>query len=426
MNLEQNKIALRNWGCINPENIEGYIQNANGYRGLLKALRINRADVIEELRKAGLRGRGGAGFSTAEKWQICHDASGDEKYVICNAVDADPKSQIARLLADNDPHSILEGMLIGAYTVGAQRGFICLNKEYSITIDRLKKALEQVKKHPSVNPNCDIEIKEIPSSLVAGEETALICALEGKQAMPYRRPAYPAVKGYKDKPTLVDSVETFCHVTAILQNDAGWYAAFGTEGNRGAKIINLCGDSVINTTVEVALGTTLRTIINRIGGLNNTEAVKAVQVGGPTGILFPAAALDTPLDFDAMSRAGGIIGSGTIQVFNDTHCVVETVNTMMSYLQSQSCGKCVLCREGTLQMADILTDISEGKGSPKDLELLIEIGEAMPTGSICGLGKTASNPVLSSIKHFRADYDIHINEKRCPKMTSRTTRINDG
>jgi NADH:ubiquinone oxidoreductase subunit F (NADH-binding) len=416
MSFEQNRIAFRNWGCINPENIDGYIQNANGYRGLIKAQRISRAAVIDELRKAGLRGRGGGGFSTAEKWQTCYDAGEGEKYIICNAVDADPKSQIARLLADNDPHSVLEGILIGAYTIGAWRGFICINREYENTIDRLEKALEQIKKHPSINTGCNIEIKKITPSLVSGEETALICSLEGKQAMPYRRTEYPAVKGLNGKPTLVNNVETFSHVSAILQNDPEWYAAFGTEGNRGTKIINLYGDSVINTTTEVPLGTTLRTIITSIGGLNNLKDIKAMQVGGPTGNIYPAASLDMPLDFETIFRSGGIIGSGTIQIFDNSHCAVEMARAIMSYLQTQSCGKCILCREGTNQMADILTDISEGRGNSKDLDLLIEIGEAMQTGSICGLGKTASNPFLSSIRHFRADYDIHINEKRCPKI----------
>jgi NADH:ubiquinone oxidoreductase subunit F (NADH-binding) len=423
MSFEQNRIALRNWGCINPENIEGYIRNANGYRGLIKAQRISRADIIDELRKAGLRGRGGGGFPTAEKWQICHDAGEGEKYIICNAVDADPKSQIARILADNDPHSILEGIFIGAHATGAKRGFICINKEYESSISRLKKALEQIKKHPAINTDCDIEIKEITSSLVSGEETALICSMEGKQGMPYRRTVYPAVKGIYDKPTLINSAETFSHISAILQNDAGWYIAFGTEGNRGTKIINLCGDSVINNTAEVPLGTTLRTILTSIGGISNLENIKALQVGGPTGTFFPLTSLDITLDFETMSNAGGIIGSGTIQVFDNTHCAVEMARAIMSYLLTQSCGKCVLCREGTCQMADILTDISEGRGNAKDLELLTEMGEAMRTSSICGLGKTAPNPVLSSIKHFRADYDTHINEKKCPKMFNPTNHI---
>jgi NADH-quinone oxidoreductase subunit F len=425
MSLEQNKVALRNWGCINPENIEGYIQNANGYRGLVKAQRLNPLEVIEELRKAGLRGRGGAGFPTAVKWQVCREAAGNEKYIICNAVDADPKSQTARLLADNDPHSILEGMCIGAYAVGARHGFICINKEYENTVNRLKKALEQIKKHPSILTDCDVEVKEIPSSLVAGEETALICVLEGKQAMPYRRILYPAIQGFKEKPTLINSAETFTHVSAILQNDAAWYTAFGTEGNRGTKIINLCGDSVINATSEIPLGTTLREIIMHVGGLRNLDNLKAVQAGGPTGMIFPTTSLDIPLDFESMSQAGGIVGSGTIKVFDNTHCAVEMVEGIMSYLQTQSCGKCVLCREGTLQMADILGDISEGKGNPKDPELLTEIGESMKTGSICGLGKTASNPVLSSIKYFREDYEAHINEKKCLKNNNHITRIDD-
>jgi NADH:ubiquinone oxidoreductase subunit F (NADH-binding) len=421
--IEPNRIALKNCGLIDPENIYEYISYGHGYCGLAGALEMSQGEVIAELRKSGLRGRGGGGYLTAEKWEICRETDEHEKYLICNAIDADPKSHIARVLLEGDPHAILEGMCIGAYATDARRGFICVNAGYETAIKRLGKARQQMRENSLLGENIldsgfqfDIEIKEVAASLVAGEETALIRSLENRQAMPYLRTVYPAVSGFNNKPTLVNNVETLAHITAIFQKGAAWYATTGTERSRGTKILTVTGDLVKKSTVEVPLGTTLRAIIEQsVGGVVDGEKIKAVQLGGPTGTFLGADSLGISLAFETMKESRGIIGSGTIEVFDDTHCAVEMARDAIAYIQSQSCGKCTFCREGSYQMADILSDISENRGKPGDLELLQELGETMPTGSICGLGKTAPGPVLSSIRLFREDYEAHINNKTCLK-----------
>jgi len=419
----QHRIALGNCGYIDPESIGEYILRGHGYGGLSRVLQMDRTEAIGELEKAGLRGRGGGGYPAAEKWKICHDAEAGEKYVICNAVDADPKARTARLLMESDPHSVLEGMLIGAYAVGACHGFICINSDYKAAIKRLRKALEQMRGYGLLGDNimdahfkCDIEIKEIESSLVSGEETALIRCLENRHAMPYLRTAYPAVSGFEGKPTMVNNVETMSHVSAIFQNRAAWYSGIGTEQSRGTKTVTLSGNIAHPYTVEVPFGTTLRTVVEGIGdGVSSRKDIKAVQFGGPTGCYFTGDSLDIPIDYETMSEAGGIMGSGTIEVYDSDSCAVEMARDVMSYLQAQSCGKCVFCREGTYQMLDILNDIAENRGKPEDFDMLLELAEGMKTGSICGLGRTAPLPVLSNIQLFRGDYDAHIKEKICPK-----------
>ncbi len=411
----QNRIALRNCGYIDPENINEYILHDNGYSGLSRALRIGRTGLIEGLEKSGLRGRGGGGFSTAEKWKICRDSEGSEKYVVCDAVDTDPEAKTAKLLLESDPHSVLEGLLIGAYTVGAGHVFICVNSEYATAINRLDKALAQMREYGLLGDyildsdlKCEIEIKGVETSLVSGEETALIRSLENKQGMPYLRPPYPAVRGYKDKPTLVNNVETMANVSSIFQS--------GTEKGSDTKIVTITGDIAHKYTVEIPLGTTLRTVIMDIGGgISSGKGIKAVQFGGPTGRYFDKNSLDSPINYETISEIGGIMGSGTVEVFNGDLCAVEMTRDVMSYLQAESCGKCVFCREGTYQIADILNDIADNKGKPEDLDMLMELGEGMKTGSICGLGRTAPNPVLSSLELFRGDYDAHIKGGKCPK-----------
>jgi NADH-quinone oxidoreductase subunit F len=417
----QNRIALRNSGHIDPENINHYIVRGKGYSGLSKALKMSQMEVVEELKNSGLRGRGGAGFVTADKWKVCHNAEGSEKYVICNAVDADPRARTVRLLLESDPHSVLEGMLIGAYAVGASHGFVCVSDGYRLAIKRLRKAIEQLREYGLLGNNildssfgCEIEIKEVQSSLVSGEETALLRSIEGKQVMPYIRPPYPAINGFADKPTLINNLETMSNVSAIFQNGSGWYASFGTERSKGTKVITLSGNAVHKYTVEVSFGTTLQGIVKNIaGGVSNGKNIKAVQLGGPTGCFFSADSLDIHIDYETIKEAGSIIGSGTIEVFDSDACAVEMTKDIISYIQNQSCGKCVFCREGSCQMSNILKDIYEYKGKAQDLDLLIELGEAMKLGCICSLGQTAPNPVLSSITLFRSEYDAHIKEKRC-------------
>jgi len=418
----QNRIALRSCGYIDPENINHYILRGQGYRGLSKALQMNQQDVIEELKKSGLRGRGGAGFFTADKWKICHEAEGSGKCVICNAVDADPRAHTAQLLLEGDPHAVLEGMLISAYAVGASHCIVCVNAEHGLAIKRLRKALEQMRVYGLLGHNIldsnfssEIEIKEVPSSFVSGEETALLRCLEEKQVMPYLRPPYPAIHGLADKPTLINQLETLSNVSAIFQNGSQWYSSFGTEQSKGTKVITLSGKVVHQYTVEVPFGTTLRSIVEDIGGgVLSGKNIKAVQFGGPTGAYFNADSLDIQVDYKTMEEAGSIIGSGTVEVFDSDSCAVEMTKDIISYIHTQSCGKCVFCREGSYQMSDILKDISEHLGKPQDLDLLIELGEEMKIGCICGLGRTAPNPVLSSIQLFRKEYEVHIKEKRCP------------
>ena len=417
----QNRIALRNCGYIDPENINHYIQRG-GYSGLSKVLQMDQNDLIEELRKSGLRGRGGAGYFTANKWSVCHDAEGTEKYVICNAVDADPQALTARLLLESDPHSVLEGMLIGAYAVGASHCIVYLNAEYDIAISRLRKALEQMREYSLLGNNIldstfssEIELREVTASLVSGEETAILRFMEGKQAMPYIRTSYPAVNEFAGKPTLINNLETLSNVSAIFQNGSEWYSGFGTAKSKGTKVITLSGNIAHKYTVEIPFGTTLLSIVENIGGgVPNGKSVKAAQFGGPIGAFFAADSLDVPVDYESMDQLGSIVGSGTVRVFDSDSCAVEMTRDVTSYIQTQSCGKCVFCREGSLQLSDILQDIAEYKGRPQDLDLMIELGEAMKIGCICSIGETAPNPILSSIKLFRSDYDAHIHEKRCP------------
>ncbi len=417
----ESRIALRNCGIIDPENINDYILRGKGFSGLSRAIESGQKKVIEELRKSGLRGRGGAGYLTAEKWQSCLDAEGSEKYVICNAVDADPKARNARLLMEGDPYAVLEGLLIGAYAVGAKQGYVCINTEYKTAINRINKALKQMRDYGLLGNNildsefgCDIGVKEVASSLVSGEETALIRALEGKQMIPYLRTVYPAEKGLNDKPTLINNAETMSNVSAIFQNGPEVVSSTGTEKSKGTKVITLGGEIAHPYTVEVPFGTTLRTLVEDIGGVvGGGKNIKAVQFGGPTGSYFAGDSLDTPISYEAMEETDAIIGSGTIEVFSSDCCAVEIARDAAAYLQAESCGKCVFCREGTYQMVDILNDISDNKGKEEDLDLLNELAEGMKTGSICGLGRTAPAPVLSSMKLFHSDYDVHIKEKRC-------------
>ncbi len=418
----QNRVALRNCGRIDPSNIDHYILEGKGFSGLAKVLGMVPTEVISELRKSGLRGKGGGGYSTADKWQTCLNAEGDEKYVVCNAVDDDPDSRTARLLLESDPYSVLEGILIAAYTVGASKCYICLNPRSSRTAEQVNKALEQMKEYGLVGENildsdfsCSINIHEEMDSLISGEETALIRSIEGKQPMPYLRTIDPAISGIDRKPTLINNLETLACVSAIFQNSSEWYARIGTEQSPGTKLITISGDAAHKYTVEVPFGTTLKSVVNILGGgTSSGKVVKAVRFGGPTGRFFDADSLDTHIDFEFMKEAGSIIGSGVVRIYDDSTCAVETTRDLVDYLHDQSCGKCVFCREGSLQIFEILKDISGNISKPGDLDLVMELCDAMKEGSICDLGTSIPNPVTSSINQFGSDYEAHIRNKKCP------------
>ncbi|MCL6476971.1 MAG: 4Fe-4S binding protein [Peptococcaceae bacterium] len=419
----QVRIALRNCGHIDPGNISQYIARG-GYSGLARALRMTPGEVIAEIGKSGLRGRGGAGFPTATKWSLCHSAPGSEKYMICNAAGGDPEACAGRLLLEGDPHSVLEGMLIGAYAAGAAHGYIYVNAENLLAVERLKTALKQMEENGLLGDHIldsgfgfHIEIKEGAPGLLSGEETAVISALEGRLLMPYPRPPYPAVSGLRGKPTVVNNVETLANVSAILQKGPEWYAGFGTGESRGTKIFALSGKVANAGIIEVPLGVTLRRIVYDIGGgVPDGKDLKAVLIGGPAGGCLPEGALDLPVDFENLTAEGAIIGTGSIMVADQDTCVVDLAKACLSITKAESCGKCVMCREGTAQMLQILTDITAGKGKPEDIDLLIELGEGMKAGSLCALGKTAPNPVLTTVKHFREEYEAHIRRKRCPAL----------
>jgi NADH-quinone oxidoreductase subunit F len=417
----QVRIALRNCGTIDPGNINHYIARG-GYSGLFKALQMTPGEVIEEVSESGLRGRGGAGFPTSEKWRICRDVPESEKFLICNAAEGDPGAFTSRTLLEGDPHSVLEGMLISAYAVGATLGYVYVNAEYALAIKRLKTAMGNMEdcgflgdRILGSNFSFHIKVMEGTGSLVSGEETALIRALEGKQAMPCFRPPYPATSGLGGKPTIINNVETWSHVSAILQRGAEWYASYGTEQSKGTKVFTLAGKVMRPGLIEVPMGTTLRQIVCDIGGgIPDGKDLKAVQIGGPTGGYLPIGSLDFPVDYEHLNSDGSIMGSGFISVIGSDTCMVDLAKNALAYIHAESCGKCVFGREGTNQLGEILSDITEGKGKVEDMDFLVELGEGMRLGSLCSLGKTAANPVLSAIKHFRKEFEEHIKKKQCP------------
>ena len=419
----QKRIALRNCGLVDPDDINHYLVEYGGYTGLSRALGMSRIEVVEEMRRSRLRGRGGAGDLTAEKWMAAHETQEDKKCLICNAIDSDVRAHTARLLLQGDPHSVLEGVLISAYAVGASRCIVAVATGSDGIRIKLTKALRQMRDCALLGENildsgfsCEIDIKEVVPSLVSGEETALLSSLEGKQAMPYLRGNHFDVLGLDGKPTLIDNVETFANVSAILQKGAEWFSEIGTAASTGTKVMSLSGAIVHPCTVEVPFGTTIGAIIQEIGGgVPDGLALKALQLGGPTGAYLTADDLDLVVDYDALGAEGFIMGSGTVTAIAGDTCAVEMAENAMSYVQNQSCGKCVFCREGTLQISEIMKDIVQGKGNAQDLNLLVELGEAMKVSSICDLGRNAANPVLSSMKLFQCEYDAHIKEKRCPR-----------
>ncbi len=416
----QVRIALRNCGVIDPENINHYIARG-GYSGLAKALEITPEAVISEVQKSGLRGRGGAGFPTGLKWEFSRKARGEPKYIICNADEGDPGAFMDRSLLEGDPHAVLEGILIGAYAIGANQGYIYIRAEYPLAIERLKVALRQMADYGLLGDNIlssgfsfHLKIKEGAGAFVCGEETAMIASIEGKRGMPRSRPPFPANSGLWGKPTNINNVETWANVSAILEKGSEWYASYGTEKSKGTKTFALAGKINRTGLIEVPMGITLKEIIYGIGGgIPDGKRFRAVQTGGPSGGCLPESLLDLPVDYDSLAQAGSIMGSGGMIVLDEDNCIVDTARYFLTFTQAESCGKCVPCRLGTKQMLNILEDITGGHGKPEDIDLLGRLSNSVKAGSLCALGGTAPNPALTTLRYFRDEYEEHIVQKKC-------------
>lgn len=418
---KQTRIALRHCGVINPEIIEDYT-NDDGYKALNKVLTsMSPEDVIEEIKVSGLAGRGGAGFPTWFKWNAARQSTGDKKYLICNADEGDPGAFMDRAVIEGDPHNLIEGMLIGAYAIGASEAVVYVRAEYPLAIRRLQNAIEQAKAKGYIGQNimgtdfsCDFRIKAGAGAFVCGEETALIESLEGSRGMPRLKPPFPAQSGYWHKPSNINNVETFANVSWIILNGGNTFSAMGTENSKGTKVFALTGKIKRGGLVEIPMGKTLRDVIFDIGGgIKNGKNFKAVQMGGPSGGCIPEDLLDTVIDYKALSATGAIMGSGGMVVMDDSTCMVEMARFFLDFTAKESCGKCVHCRLGTKRMLEILTRITEGNGKEDDIELLEELCLAIKDGALCGLGQTAPNPVLTTLKYFKHEYVEHIVEKKC-------------
>ncbi len=416
----QVRLALRNCGHIDPTDIKQYVAN-DGYTGFTRALTMTGEEIIAEISKSGLRGRGGAGASTGFKWERLLEAPGDEKYIICNADEGDPGAFMDRSLLEGDPHAVLEGMLIGSYATGAHHAYIYCRAEYPLAIERLETALEQMREYNLLGKdilgsgfNLDIEIKEGAGAFVCGEETALIASIEGKRGMPRSRPPFPAVSGVWGKPTNVNNVETWANVSAILQKGANWYSSYGTETSRGTKTFALTGKVVRTGLIEVPMGIRLSDIIYEIGGgIVNNKKFKAVLTGGPSGGCLPARLMDLSVDYESLAQAGSIMGSGGMVVGDEDTCMVDLARFFISFTQAESCGKCLPCREGSEELLSVLQRIANGEGREGDIEYMEWLANLMKSGSLCALGQTAPNPVLTTIRYFREEYEEHIKKGYC-------------
>lgn len=418
---KQKRIALKNCGVIDPESIDEYIA-FDGYKALEKVLTQMDPDlVIEEITNSGLRGRGGAGFSTGKKWSFTKAEDGDQKYVVCNADEGDPGAFMDRSILEGDPHCILEAMAIAGYAIGANQGYIYVRAEYPIAVQRLKIAINQAREYGLLGENIfgtgfkfDIDIRLGAGAFVCGEETALLESIEGKRGQPRVKPPYPASKGLFNKPTSINNVETFANVTKIILNGADWYAGIGTETSKGTKVFALGGNVNNVGLVEVPMGTTLREIVFDIGGgIPNNREFKAAQTGGPSGGCIPAEHLDIAIDYDSLSSIGSMMGSGGLIVMDESKCMVDIARFYLDFTVSESCGKCTPCRVGTKRMLEILTKMCEGKAEEKDLENLELLANSIKKSAICGLGQTAPNPVLSTMKYFKDEYKEHVIDKKC-------------
>ncbi len=419
---KQHRVALRNCGVIDPENIEEYIA-MDGYQALGKVLtKMTPQEVIDEIKASGLRGRGGAGFPTGMKWQFAAGSQADQKYVCCNADEGDPGAFMDRSVLEGDPHSVIEAMAIAAYAIGANQGYIYIRAEYPIAVDRLRIAIAQAKEYGLLGENImgtgfsfDLDLRLGAGAFVCGEETALMNSIEGMRGEPRPRPPFPAVKGLFGKPTLLNNVETYANITQIINNGAEWFASMGTEKSKGTKVFALGGK--INNTglVEVPMGTTLREIIEEIGGgIPNGKKFKAAQTGGPSGGCIPAHLIDTPIDYDSLMSIGSMMGSGGLIVMDEDNCMVDIAKFFLEFTVDESCGKCAPCRIGTKRLLEILDKITKGKGTLEDIDRLETLCESIKASALCGLGQTAPNPVLSTLKYFRDEYIAHVVDKKCP------------
>ena len=418
----QHRVALRNCGLINPEDIDEYIA-MDGYAALGKVLTEMTPDaVIQTVLDSGLRGRGGAGFPTGRKWGLCAPNKADQKYIACNADEGDPGAFMDRSILEGDPHAVLEGMAIGAYAIGASKGFIYVRAEYPIAVKRLNIAIEQARNYGLLGENIfdtgfdfDIEIRLGAGAFVCGEETALMTSIEGKRGEPRPRPPFPAVKGLFAKPTVLNNVETFANVPQIILKGADWFASMGTERSKGTKVFALGGKINHTGLVEVPMGTTLGHIIYEIGGgIPNGKAFKAAQTGGPSGGCIPASLIDTEVDYDNLIAIGSMMGSGGLIVMDEDTCMVDMAKFFLDFTVDESCGKCTPCRVGTKRILEMLDKITSGKGTMEDLDKLEALCNYVKANSLCGLGQTAPNPVLSTLKYFRDEYVAHIVDKKCP------------
>ncbi|MFP4474445.1 MAG: NADH-quinone oxidoreductase subunit NuoF [Desulfatibacillaceae bacterium] len=414
--------VMRNKGLIDPEKIDEYIAR-DGYFALNKALtEMTPEEIISEVKISGLRGRGGAGFPTGLKWEFARRAAGDRKYIICNADEGDPGAFMDRSILEADPHAVIEGMTIAARAFGASRGFIYCRTEYPLAIRRLELGIRQAREYGLLGENIfgsgfdfDLEIYEGAGAFVCGEETALMASIEGRRGMPRPRPPFPAQKGLWGKPTIINNVETLANIPQIITNGGQWYSSVGTGKSKGTKVFAISGKINNIGLVEVPMGISLRTIIYDIGGgIPGKRKFKAVQLGGPSGGCVPEQHLDTPVDYEAITKLGAIMGSGGMIVMDDTTCMVDMARYFMDFIQDESCGKCTPCREGTRRMLEILERICDGKGVPGDIETLEELSATISDSALCGLGQTGPNPIMSTLRYFRDEYEAHIYEKKCP------------